>query len=148
MKKAVIFVLMSALVSTNALAWGDREQGALAGMAALWAFQRLNQVDTPPRVVYTQPQTVYVERPVVVLPQVVEYQRQHGRSGHQWRLCQCGDPQFLRDHNWQRNLFCQHELQLPGERHTGFLYSGQYGCQHHECEHRWQGIGYDHGEWW
>ena len=52
------------------------EQGALAGMAALWAFQRLNQVDAPPRVVYTQPQTVYVERPVVVHPQVVEYQRQ------------------------------------------------------------------------
>jgi len=87
MKKAVIFVLMSALASTNALAWGDREQGALAGMAALWAFQRLNQVDAPPRVVYTQPQTVYVERPVVVQPQVVEYQRQ-----------QCGP--WVETRNW------------------------------------------------
>ena len=76
MKKAAIFVLMSALVSTNALAWGDREQGALAGMAALWAFQKLNQ-NGAPQAPQTQPQTVYVERPVVVQPQVVEYQRQY-----------------------------------------------------------------------
>jgi hypothetical protein len=71
MKKAAIVVLMSALVSTNALAWGDREQGILAGMAALWAFQKLNQADAaPPQPVYVRPQPVYVDRPVV------EYQRQ------------------------------------------------------------------------
>lgn len=76
MKKAIVFVLTSALFSTSALAWGDREQGVLAGMAALWAFQRLNQVDNPPQPVQVRPQTVYVERPVVVQPQVIEYQRQ------------------------------------------------------------------------
>jgi hypothetical protein len=76
MKKAAIFVLMGALVSTNALAWGDREQGVLTGMAALWAFQKLNQ-NSAYQAPQAQPQTVYVERPVIVQPQVVEYQRQY-----------------------------------------------------------------------
>ena len=76
MIKFIATIVVALSFTTPVLAWGDREQGALAGIAALWAFQKLNQVDTPPRVVYTQPQTVYVERPVVVQSQVVEYQRQ------------------------------------------------------------------------
>lgn len=77
MKKIVVSVLMTALVSTNVLAWGDREQGILTGMAALWAIQKLNQVDAAPQPVQARPQTVYVERPVVIQSQVVEYQKQY-----------------------------------------------------------------------
>ena len=48
---------------------GQREQGALAGVAGLWIFQQLSKpqvvVQQPP-VVYAPPQVVYTQPPVVV----------------------------------------------------------------------------------
>lgn len=40
---AVLAVGLS--VSATANAWGDREQGALAGAAGLWAIQQLNKIE-------------------------------------------------------------------------------------------------------
>lgn len=56
MKKVLIAGLIALSGIGSAQAWGEREQGALAGMVGLWAYQRLSQ---PQVVVQQQPQVVY-----------------------------------------------------------------------------------------
>jgi hypothetical protein len=73
MKQIVKFAVASLVISfgfaSTAHAWGEREQGALAGVAGLWIFQQLSKpqvvVQQPP-VVYAPPQVVYTQPPVVV----------------------------------------------------------------------------------
>jgi len=70
--KKVVFALavVGSLISNSAMAWGPREQGALAGIAGLWAYQQLERAGRQPQTVYVQPQTVYVQpQPVYVQPQ-------------------------------------------------------------------------------
>ena len=68
MKKFVITII--ACVSMSAYAWGPREQGALAGIAAgVLINQHLNEdrrapVYIQPAPTYTHPQTIYQEPPV------------------------------------------------------------------------------------
>ncbi len=70
MRKLLIVGLATVAMSTSALAWGDREQGALAGIVGTLIFQnatqpRYNQpVYTQPPIVYTHPQ----QYPGVVFP--------------------------------------------------------------------------------
>lgn len=47
--KLIAVALLSSALSPSAMAWGDREQGALAGIASALIWQRLNtpQVVTP-----------------------------------------------------------------------------------------------------
>ena len=65
MRKLIAATLLAVTVSTPALAWGDREQGVLAGMAGLWAIQQLNRAGQQP--VYQVPQPVY-QQPHVHVP--------------------------------------------------------------------------------
>ena len=65
MKKLIIGAALSALM-LSAHAWGDREQGALAGIVGTILWQKLdqqNQRPNPPSVVYQQPQYSY---PIVI----------------------------------------------------------------------------------
>lgn len=78
MKKLIVAVLVTFGFTAQALAWGDREQGALAGAAGVLLLQhifkdRTAQAGYPP--VYTghpqtqpapQPQVIYVPQPVIV----------------------------------------------------------------------------------
>lgn len=52
----------------QAMAWGEREQGILAGAAGLWVFQQLNKSGQPSGtpVIVQQPQQVIVQPPVQV----------------------------------------------------------------------------------
>lgn len=66
MKKVIATVLIGfSLVSTNALAWGDREQGILTGVAGLWVFQQLNKAGQPQAPVIVQQPPVIVQQPPV-----------------------------------------------------------------------------------
>jgi len=65
MKKVLIAGLIAVSGISSAFAWGEREQGVLAGMAGLWAYQQLSQ----PRVVYQQqPQVVYQQTQTLPAP--------------------------------------------------------------------------------
>lgn len=61
MKRAITFIT-AAVLSTPVMAWGDREQGALLGIAGTLLYQHI-QRDS---VVRTNPNPVYVPSPVVV----------------------------------------------------------------------------------
>lgn len=68
MKKFIAFALM-ATVASQAMAWGEREQGVLAGAAGLWIFQQLNKAGQPqgnPVVVQQPPQQVIIQPSVPV----------------------------------------------------------------------------------
>jgi len=68
--KKVVAGLAIALCASSAMAWGEREQGILTGVAGLWAFQQLDRAGRQPQPVYVQPQPVYVQpQPVYVQPQ-------------------------------------------------------------------------------
>lgn len=77
MKKAIVAGLIAITAAGSALAWGPREQGALAGIAGYWAYQQLSRpqvvVQPQPQVVYQQTQTlpppVYQQPEVRTLPQ-------------------------------------------------------------------------------
>lgn len=69
MRKLIAVSLLAAAVSTPAFAWGDREQGILAGAAGLWAIQQLNRAGQHPPV-YQVPQPVY-QQPHMHIPGVV-----------------------------------------------------------------------------
>jgi len=72
--KKVIAGLLVALCSSTAMAWGEREQGILTGVAGLWAFQQLHragQQQQQPVYVHQQPQVVYVQPQYQVIPQRV-----------------------------------------------------------------------------
>ncbi len=61
MKKALALIT-AACMATPALAWGDREQGALAGIVGTLIFQHIQREGQKPQ----QPQPVYVPGPVIV----------------------------------------------------------------------------------
>ena len=70
LSKMLAVIGLSVAVSTPAMAWGDREQGILAGAAGLWAIQQLNRVGQQPPVVYQgNPAPVYQAPPPVYYPQ-------------------------------------------------------------------------------
>lgn len=69
MKKIIAGLLVGMFVSTSAFAWGPREQGALAGVAGLWAFQQLQRAGQP-QVIYQQtPPVIYQQTPPVIYQQ-------------------------------------------------------------------------------
>ncbi len=59
--KLAVVAVIGSLVAAPAFAWGDREQGALAGIAGLLLWQRLNQ---PPVVVQQMPPQYPSQAPV------------------------------------------------------------------------------------
>jgi hypothetical protein len=68
MKKFIVTVIAGLVFSNSAFAWGDREQGALAGIAGLWAIQQL-QRGGQPQVVYQQSPPVIVQQAPVIIHQ-------------------------------------------------------------------------------
>jgi hypothetical protein len=68
MKKFIVVVLAGLAFSNSAFAWGEREQGALAGIAGLWAFQQLQRAGQP-QVIYQQTPPVIVQQPQVIIQQ-------------------------------------------------------------------------------
>jgi hypothetical protein len=63
-----IALIAAACIATPALAWGDREQGALAGILGTLIFQNIQrdaQAQQPP-VVTPQPQIIYQPQPQVI----------------------------------------------------------------------------------
>jgi|694.fasta_scaffold145160_1 hypothetical protein len=69
MKKFIIAVVAGLVFSSSAFAWGPREQGALAGIAGLWAFQQLQRAGQP-QVIYQQtPPVIYQQTPPVIIQQ-------------------------------------------------------------------------------
>jgi hypothetical protein len=81
MNKFIVAVLAGLVFSSSAFAWGPREQGALAGIAGLWAFQQLQRAGQPqviyqqtPPVIYQQTPPVIVQQPpVIYAPQPQQY---------------------------------------------------------------------------
>ena len=81
MKKFIVAVVAGLVFSSSAFAWGPREQGALAGIAGLWAFQQLQRAGQPqviyqqsPPVIYQQTPPVIVQQPpVIYAPQPQQY---------------------------------------------------------------------------
>lgn len=73
MKKFIVTVITGLVFCNSAFAWGDREQGALAGIAGLWAFQQLQRAGQP-QVIYQQP-PVIVQQPQVIIsqPPIINY---------------------------------------------------------------------------
>ena len=72
--KRTLALITAACLATPAFAWGDREQGALAGIAATLIFQHIQrdgQVTQPPVVYQQQPQIIYAPAPH---PQVIQQQ--------------------------------------------------------------------------
>ena len=70
--KRTLALITAALLATPAFAWGDREQGALAGIAATLIFQHLQrdaQAAPPPVIYQPQPQIIYAPAPQ---PQVIQ----------------------------------------------------------------------------
>jgi hypothetical protein len=69
MKKVLIAAVAALAMTGTAHAIGDREQGALMGIAATLLWQKLDQNNNPTGQVYVQPQPVYVQpRTVYVQP--------------------------------------------------------------------------------
>lgn len=62
--KRTIALITAACMATPALAWGDREQGALAGIVGTLIFQQIQRNANAGPVVHPQP--VYVPGPVIV----------------------------------------------------------------------------------
>jgi hypothetical protein len=61
-----IALIAAACIATPALAWGDREQGALAGIIGTLIFQNMQrdgQAPQQPPVVVQQPQVIYAPPP-------------------------------------------------------------------------------------
>jgi hypothetical protein len=81
MKKFIVAIVAGLVFSSSAFAWGPREQGALAGIAGLWAFQQLQRAGQPqviyqqtPPVIYQQtPPVIMQQPPVVYVPQPQQY---------------------------------------------------------------------------
>ena len=65
MKKFIVTVIAGLVFSNSAFAWGEREQGARAGIAGLWVIQQL-QRGGQPQVTYQQTPQVVVQQPVIV----------------------------------------------------------------------------------
>lgn len=96
LSKVLTAAVLSAAIATPALAWGEREQGALAGIVGTLILQQIardGQAVPPqpaPRPPVVQPQVVYP--PVVYAPPIVVpvyppvYHRHHGQAQRpMWR---------------------------------------------------------------
>jgi hypothetical protein len=80
MKKILVTIaVITSFWSSQAFAWGAREQGILSGVAGLWVYQQLSRppvaVYQQPPVVVSPPPVVYQQPPVVVSPPPVVYQQ-------------------------------------------------------------------------
>jgi len=74
MRKLIATVLLSVAVIAPAHAWGEREQGILAGIAGLWAVQQLNKAGYPqgqPQHIHITPQPVVPYYPGTVYPDYI-----------------------------------------------------------------------------
>ena len=67
MKKVLVVLLVTLGFTSQAFAWGPREQGILTGVAGLWVYQQLSR----PQVVVQQAPVAVQPQPVYVYPQVV-----------------------------------------------------------------------------
>jgi hypothetical protein len=67
MKRIIAAATLAAVISTPALAWGPREQGAVLGIAGYWLYQKLDEAGKPkgPPVQYQQPPVVIMQQPPV-----------------------------------------------------------------------------------
>ena len=72
MKKFIVTAIAGLVFSNSAFAWGDREQGALAGIVGLWAIQQLHRGGQP-QVIYQQTPPVIVQQPPVIVQQSPVY---------------------------------------------------------------------------
>jgi len=76
--KLLAHLLTAALIgtaATTAQAWGEREQGALAGIAGVLLFNQLTRPQPPAPQYYVPP--VVVQPPVYVYPQQPYYVYRH-----------------------------------------------------------------------
>ena len=94
---SVVAASLIALASTNAYAWGEREQGVLQGLAGAWILGRMLQQQpdpqpVPPPVYYTPP-PVYVQPgpPAVYYHRSqcyhVPYYDHYGRVAYYRQIC-------------------------------------------------------------
>lgn len=101
--KTAIALIAAALTATSAHAWGDREQGILAGVVGTLILQHIHRdhqqrqpqvvVQDQPVVVYRQPQPVIIQSsPQIMCPQgtaafyMLRYDR-YGRSFYEFDGC-------------------------------------------------------------
>lgn len=70
MKKTIVTLALVA-TGTSALAWGDREQGILAGAAATLLLQHIHNAHRQPPVVVQQPPVIVQQPQVMQAPPVV-----------------------------------------------------------------------------
>jgi hypothetical protein len=76
MKKIIASALILGLLSSPAMAWGDREQGILTGIAGLWVFQQLDKAGKPqndPVIVQQPPVVIHQHQAPVIVQQPVQY---------------------------------------------------------------------------
>jgi hypothetical protein len=76
MKKVIAATLILGLLSSPAMAWGDREQGILTGIAGLWVFQQLDKAGRPqndPVIVQQPPVVIYQQQAPIIVQQPVQY---------------------------------------------------------------------------
>jgi hypothetical protein len=68
--KQTLALITAALLATPAFAWGDREQGALAGIVGTLIFQHIQrdaQAAPPPVIIQQpQPQIIYQPQPQII----------------------------------------------------------------------------------
>ena len=72
MKKFIVTAIAGLVFSNSAFAWGDREQGALAGIVGLWAIQQLHRGGQP-QVIHQQTPPVIVQQAPVIIQQAPIY---------------------------------------------------------------------------
>lgn len=85
----IIFLVMSLVLSSQAFAWGDREQGVMVGIAAGYLLNQVShhrqeqvviiQQERLPTIIRHQPQVIYVDR----------QPRRMTRGWHYDRHCNC-----------------------------------------------------------
>lgn len=66
MKKTFVALIASVGLISSAWAWGDREQGALAGILGTIVWQKINEQASAPAVVQPVPAVIYRETPQTV----------------------------------------------------------------------------------
>lgn len=94
MKKTFIALIASMGLISSAWAWGDREQGALAGILGTIAWQKINEQSSSPTVIQPAPTVIYREQPTVIYRQ----QRIPQRTTCQvWRETQHPDGTVVRE---------------------------------------------------
>lgn len=72
MKKFIAIAVLACTAATPAMAWGDREQGALAGVAGVLLLQHMNRNNQP----------VQVQQAPVYNPQYHQHRHNHYGYGY------------------------------------------------------------------